>query len=173
MVEEEGRQLNSLPSINIGWEQASSLELTYLSSSSAQTLYMIHQLIENNNELLQQMQTLQEQKVHVEEKIKQIESKYVDAVKDLQKKDTQVTKLKGLLQQASKSMTSMEEDYYVLQKQVELLTKKMQSLAQDNERLVALTQGHVSVLHDPLDVSKMKFPPKPPASSSSSFMSMR
>ena len=72
--------------------------------------------------------------------------------------------IKKLLQQASRSLISMEEDYYVLQKQVELLTKKMQELMQDNQRLTLMVRGNdtsfvSSQTMDIFDVSQMTFGP--------------
>lgn len=124
--------------------------------------------------MLQQVQGVQDAKQVVEDKLQLLESRYVDVVQELQKKETQQQRWKSVIKHSNQSMHMMEADYVVLQKQVELLTKKLQmSTTADSFQMTSSSSFHNSSMNqstssiqrppptpprtDIMDVSKMRF----------------
>jgi uncharacterized coiled-coil protein SlyX len=147
--------LQELPDINITFHQnnglggasssssaSSSAALThssfqYLSqsTSSSQTLYILHQLVNNNNDLIDRLNYSEVEKQRLKTNYNEKEAEVYYLTKELEKREIQNARMKALINQASSTITITEQDYSILQKQVEILTKKMQLLMIENQKL--------------------------------------
>lgn len=110
----------------------------YVSSSTTQTMYIVNQLVANNNQLLTKQDILTQENLHFREQVQQLTEETQRQQHLLHHIETENSKMKRLIAQASQTITQTEEDYFTLQRQVEILTKKMQLVMYENKRLSAM-----------------------------------
>jgi hypothetical protein len=127
--------LQDLPDINITFHTGSQLQYLSNSTTTSQTLYIIHQLVNNNNELIDKCSFYEAENIKISNSFKEKDEEIFYLIKELEKRELQNSRMKGLIQQASSTIMVTEQDYQVLQKQVEILTKKLQLLMMENQKL--------------------------------------
>jgi hypothetical protein len=116
-----------------GYAGSGAMMSTYPSASQA--VYIVHQLIQNNDTQLTRIQVLEQEKQEIHTYLQQQMDEKNTLQRELQKKELTIEKLKGVLIQSQKSITINEQDYHVLQQQVNLLSKKLATLLQENTSL--------------------------------------
>lgn len=140
--------INGLPEVNISFRSGADFQYLAPSATSSHALYMINQLVQNNNDLVDRVQWLEEHKSRLTNKISQLEWELQQNLDMLQEKEVKNEKLKAMLAQASHTLTVTEEDYQVMQRQVLSLTKSMQTLMQENKQLSSIVARY-QAFHSP------------------------
>lgn len=149
MVNQEGSSLiHGLPDINISFQSRSvaasasavAAEYDYLSpaTSTSQALYIINQLVHNNNDLVERNTFLEKEKKRMDIALSEKETQLRMNLQELQEKETSNLKMKTLLAQANTTISATVEDYKILQEQVQSLTAKLKEMALENTHLKAL-----------------------------------
>eukprot|EP01033_Poteriospumella_lacustris_P012559 gene12559-8979_t len=149
VVSKEGSSLvHGLPDVNISFQSRSmaasaaavAAEYDYLSpsTSTSQALYIINQLVHNNNDLVERNATLERDKKRLDVALTDKDQQLRQRLLELQEKDAAVAKMKQLLTQANATITATVEDYRVLQEQVATLTAKLKEQSLENTHLKAL-----------------------------------
>lgn len=115
-------------------------EYDYLSpsTSTSQALYIINQLVHNNNDLVERNATLERDKKRLDVALTDKDQQLRQRLIELQEKDAALAKMKQLLTQANATITATVEDYRVLQEQVTTLTAKLKEQSLENTHLKAL-----------------------------------
>ncbi len=119
-------------------------EITYLtqSMSSSQTLYLIHQLVENHNHLVTHLQDTESRFHTANKRLLDYEAEKDYLLAELSKKEIANERMKLLINKASTTIAVTEQDYNILQRQVEILTKKMTLLVEENTHLSLLAHHY-------------------------------
>jgi predicted nuclease with TOPRIM domain len=91
--------------------------------------------VNNNNDLIDRLQYAEVEKQRLKTNYGEKEAEVYYLTKELEKREIQNARMKALINQASSTITITEQDYSILQKQVEILTKKMQLLMIENQKL--------------------------------------
>jgi hypothetical protein len=149
VVNQEGSSLiHGLPDINISFQSRSvaasasavAAEYDYLSpaTSTSQALYIINQLVHNNNDLVERNTFLEKEKKRMDIALSEKETQLRMKLQELQEKETSNLKMKTLLTQANTTISATVEDYKILQEQVQSLTAKLKEMALENTHLKAL-----------------------------------
>jgi DNA gyrase/topoisomerase IV subunit A len=95
--------------------------------------------------MLSQQETLQTENSQSKQEIRKLQDTLQSEQSRMQVYEQENKQMKRLIAQASETLTRTEEEYFSLSRQVEILTKKMQLVMTENERL-----------RNVVEVSKMK-----------------
>lgn len=144
IVNNEGSMINGLPDINISYKNTNNMDFDYLtpSTSSSQALYIINQLVQNNNELVDRKQWLEQERTRLSSTLTEKDELLHKVTNELQEKEIQTERMKAIISQANSTITATNEDYQVLQKQVQILTKKLQSVMSENQQLTEIARRY-------------------------------
>lgn len=136
--------MRSLPHVNFSYPLLNNplnpqdiLSLSSESYHGQETLYIVSRLVESHNDDLNRIEKLEREKQKLSEHNHKLTSELRMLHGENRSKDEQIGKLRSMLSQASRSIGHSEEDYQVLQRQIQLLTKKMQVLLVENQQLSA------------------------------------
>eukprot|EP00981_Chlorochromonas_danica_P015497 scaffold12509_cov198-Ochromonas_danica.AAC.8 len=120
---------------------------------SYQSLYILNALVENNNNHVEMIEALKHDKQLLTERNNELATDIEYFRGEITEKDEAISRLRMLLSQASSTINHSEEDYQVLQKQVQILTKKLQLLLVENQQLSSMVHGKGAMIaksHMPL-----------------------
>lgn len=138
------KSINMLPDINLSYSLYNGRGqdiINYNDSEAYQSLYILNTLVENNNNHCKLIDQLTADKARLTETNHRLTGDLDFYRQDCQDKDDKVAKLKLLLSQASSTISFSGEDYHVMQKQVQILTKKLQLLMLENQQLAAASSS--------------------------------
>jgi hypothetical protein len=107
------------------------------SVQSNETLYIMKRLVENNNTLVERVEQLEAEKQDLNDKNHHLTSELSYRMNESMQREDMNKHLKLLLSQASHTIAYSEEDYQIMQKQVQILTKKLQLMVLENQTLSA------------------------------------
>lgn len=131
-----GENIRRLPDINYSFLIGNSTEIISPDTPTPHIIYIIQQLVNNNNSLLDKLLFYESHQLPmIQSQLDVSLNQVLELKRENEEKEKEINILKRLLSQASSTINNTEVDYELLRREISLVTEKVSALMDENQVL--------------------------------------